>query len=352
MKFSRIVWMLLTAIAVTAACGLSTPACSAADDTPDNKQAAERPAGAEKEAPASAQVRQWWPGAVPAGVKAYRDVEYARVGERPLLMDIFVPEKDKGPLPLVVWVHGGGWESGSRRDCKAAWLSGEGYVVASIDYRLSGEAPFPAQIHDCKAAIRWLRANAAKYKIDLERVGAWGSSAGAHLVNLLGTSGDVKELEGDLGPAGQSSRVQAVCSYYGPGNLVTVVKQRRVRNQTPADPFYKLLGGPVEEKQDLLRAASPVTYISKDDPPFLLVHGELDGVVPYAQSVEFDKALKAAGVSSTFRTVKGAGHGFIDETSDRMVAAFFNEHLKAKKKAPEGKPEDQDAEKPAPADKQ
>ena len=280
---------------------------------------------------------QWQGPRVPEGVKALRDLEYAKVGERPLLLDLYVPEKADGPLPLVVWVHGGGWQSGNKRNCKAIGFSGKGYVVASIGYRLSGEAPFPAQIHDCKAAVRWLRSQAGKYNIDPKRVGAWGSSAGGHLVALMGTSGDVKELEGDLGPADQSSRVQAVCNFYGPGNLVTVLKQRGVNRQKPSGAFYKLFGGPIDEKQALIRAASPVTHISKDDPPFLLVHGENDRVVPYVQSVEFDKALKAGGVESTFYTVKGAGHGFrnagaAERTAiDRAVREFFDKHLKPAK---------------------
>jgi acetyl esterase/lipase len=367
MKHSRRLLSILLAIGVAATCivaGAAKPLAATeavqAKDPDTVKRGTvvpEKPAEPSNDLPARWRNRPRQPGKArwtrrtPAGVTVHRDVEFAKIGERRLLLDLYVPEKADGPLPLIVWVHGGGWQSGNKRNCKATGLSGKGYVVASVGYRLSGEAPFPAQIHDCKAAVRWLRANAKTYKIDPKHVGAWGSSAGGHLVALLGTSGDVKALEAtELGNADQSSRVQAVCNFYGPGNIVTVLKQRRVRNQKPSGAFYKLFGGPIDEKQDLIRLASPVTHISKDDPPFLLVHGEKDRVVPYAQSVEFDKALKAGGVESTFHTVKGAGHGFRDERVDKMVEEFFDKHLKpkakeaAEKKAAEPKPAEVDAE--------
>ncbi|NIA21582.1 MAG: alpha/beta hydrolase fold domain-containing protein [Anaerolineaceae bacterium] len=169
--------------------------------------------------------RQWTGPRVPEGVKAFGDLEYAKVGERPLLLDLYVPEKAEGPLPLVVWVHGGGWRAGNKRFCRALPMTRRGYAVASIGYRLSGEAPMPAQIYDCKAAVRWLRAKAGKYNIDPKRIGAWGASAGGHLVALMGTSGGLKDLEGDLGNADQSSRVQAVCDFFGPSDLISIFER-------------------------------------------------------------------------------------------------------------------------------
>jgi acetyl esterase/lipase len=133
---------------------------------------------------------------VPEGVEAARDIEYARPDGTPLLLDLYVPKDARNPLPLVVWIHGGAWRAGSKDRCPAIRVTKRGYVVASVNYRLSQQAIFPAQIEDCKAAIRWLRANAAKYHVDSERIGVWGSSAGGHLVALLGTSGNVEDLEG------------------------------------------------------------------------------------------------------------------------------------------------------------
>ncbi|HAA77855.1 TPA: lipase, partial [Candidatus Latescibacteria bacterium] len=147
---------------------------------------------------------------VPPGVTVDRDLVYATVDGKDLKLDVYWHPDATKPMPLVVWVHGGAWRKGSKKNPRAKGLLDKRYAVASVQYRLSQEAIFPAQIHDCKAAIRWLRSNAAKYKVDPDRFGVWGVSAGGHLVALLGTSGDVEELEGDLGVTGVSSRVQAV----------------------------------------------------------------------------------------------------------------------------------------------
>jgi acetyl esterase/lipase len=149
------------------------------------------------------------------GVKSLRDLEYARAGEKSLLLDLYLPEKSRHSLPLIIWIHGGAWTGGDKADCPARRLLQRGYAVASINYRLSNEAIFPAQIEDCKAAIRWLRAHAKQYGLDADHFGAWGSSAGGHLVALLGTTGDLKQFDkGDN--LDFSSRVQAVCDFYGP----------------------------------------------------------------------------------------------------------------------------------------
>lgn len=274
------------------------------------------------------------------GVKIERDVTYATVGkdhDRALKLDLYLPEKAAaGNRPLVVWIHGGGWRKGSKAGTQAARLATFGYVVASIEYRLTDEAIFPAQIEDCKAAIRWLRANAEKYHIDPQRVGVWGSSAGGHLVALLGTAGD--ESKWDVGAhTDQSSRVQAVCDYFGPADLADMPAAQAAR----ADgPVALLLGGPVAEKTDAAKAASPVTYISKDDPPFLICHGTEDALVPISQSENFLTALKAAGIDATLLKVKGAGHGFSGEAPDPpireiqdRVRAFFDAKLKNGKEA-------------------
>lgn len=265
---------------------------------------------------------------VPEGVQAHRDLVYVADGHERHKLDLYVPEKTDGSLPLIIWVHGGGWQNGSKDGCPPLrnGYAGRGYAVASINYRLSQHAPFPAQIEDCKAAIRWLRAHAREYHLDPNRFGVWGSSAGGHLVALLGTSGDVKAF--DVGAnLDQSSRVQAVCDYYGPTDFLAPVN---TPGATAAES--KLLGGPVMEKPDLASRANPIMFVSRNNPPFLIVHGDKDPTVPINQSQLLFDALKRAGVSVHFHTVKGAGHGrgFGGPEIEPMVSSFFEKHLKAK----------------------
>jgi len=283
-------------------------------------------------------------GGEPVPAQVLRDLEYARVGAKSLRLDLYLPRRESGArLPVVVWIHGGGWRSGNKSRTRAPEVLGDGYAVASINYRLSHEATFPAQIHDCKAAIRWLRAHADRYGLDPERIGAWGSSAGGHLAALLGTSGDVAELEGDVGGnLDQSSRVQAVCDFFGPADLLAVLEPGAwASHGRPTSSVALLLGGPVAERVDLARLASPVTHVSADDPPFLIVHGDQDAVVPLDQSERLYRALTAAGVECTLHVVKGAGHGFRDPTVDARVRGFFDRHLRAtdeEKGAARGRP--------------
>jgi acetyl esterase/lipase len=280
------------------------------------------------------------PPRIPDGVKVERDVEYARAGDTALLLDLYRPESAAEALPLVVWVHGGGWRAGDKANNPALPLSGRGYVVASINYRLTDVAHFPAQIEDCRAALRFLRANAAKYNIDPKRVGVWGGSAGGHLVALLGTAGDVTKWDRVGGHADQSARVQAVCDYYGPANFD--VETMPGGSKGPDSPVGKLLGGPVDERKEEARQASPVHYISADDPPFLILHGEDDKTVSIEQSELLESALKKAGVEATFVRVKNAGHGFrpgSDPSPEQirdLVVAFFDKHLKAGSRASDG----------------
>jgi acetyl esterase/lipase len=269
----------------------------------------------------------------PEGVKAYRDLAYVGGGHERQKLDLFVPEKSSTPLPLIIWIHGGGWQNGSKEGCPPLrnGYTGRGYAVASLNYRLSGDALFPAQIEDCKAAVRWLRVHAKEYGLNSDRFGAWGSSAGGHLVALLGTSGDVKEF--DVGPQpGVSSRVQAVCDYYGPTDFTVFVTTPGYERHAGAEaPESKLLSGAVAENKDKAARANPITYVSKDDPPFLIVHGDKDGTVPINQSQLLFEALKKAGVSVHFHMIKGAGHGqgFGGPEIEPMVSAFFERTLKA-----------------------
>ncbi|MFB3890807.1 MAG: alpha/beta hydrolase fold domain-containing protein [Phycisphaerae bacterium] len=267
-------------------------------------------------------------------IRPFRDVQYAKIGDKPLLLDVYVPEaavRYKVNLPLVVWIHGGGWMSGSKADCPALPLVRRGYIAASIDYRLTQEAIFPAQIEDCKAAVRFLRANARKYFIDADHVGAWGLSAGGHLAALMGTSGGVKDLEGAAGNLDQSSRVQCIVDLCGPTDLLKLLDQKSVIDRRSLLAYEsKLLGGLIEDKKELAARANPITYIGKDCPPFLIFHGDRDVVVPINQSELLNEALKAAGVDVRYEVVKGAGHDFGNNQAKMLpvIYAFFDKHLK------------------------
>ncbi len=262
----------------------------------------------------------------------HRDLEYVPGGHARQKLDLYlqIPATVKIPLrPLIVWVHGGAWLGGSKNPCPALRFVNQGYAVASINYRLSQHAIFPAQIEDCKAAIRWLRANAVQYYYDPNRIGVWGASAGGHLVALLGTTGDVKEF--DVGPnPGVSSRVQAVCDFFGPTDFTKMSSfPSTMKHDAPDAPEAKLIGGPVQENKDKVRRANPITYVTKDDPPFLIVHGDKDPLVPHNQSEILYDALKKAGVEATLYTVKGGGHGgFQDPQVDTLVTQFFEKHLR------------------------
>ena len=256
----------------------------------------------------------------PRNVKITRDVEYGRAGERSLKLDLYQPAKPAAEkLPVIVWIHGGGWRGGNKSSGSnlVRFVETGNYVGVSVGYRLSGEAVWPAQIHDCKAAIRWVRANAEEYGIDPDRIGLWGSSAGGHLVSLLGTSSDIKALDGDNGSPGVSSRVACVVDYCGPSQM-TVFKHPAV---------MQLFGSPEAHKAHS-EAASPAAHVTKDDPPILIVHGTKDGTVPISQAELFHEKLNKAGVDVTFIKIEGGGHGIGgNEITDR-VTAFFEKHLR------------------------
>lgn len=269
----------------------------------------------------------------PDGVILHRDLAYVQEGHSRQKLDLYLPENGAGPLPVIVWVHGGGWAAGSKDECGAKRFAQKGYAVASIGYRLSGDAIFPAQIEDCKAAIRWLRAHAKDYRLDPERFAAWGSSAGGHLVALLGTSGDAKEF--DVGAhLDQSSRVQAVCDFYGPTDLLQMDAHAppgaRLKHNAPQSPESRLIGGPIQQNKEKAARANPIAYISKSAPPFLIVHGSEDATVPLHQSQLLYDALKSAGARVRFHTLEGAGHGigFGGPELEAMLNGFFERHLK------------------------
>jgi acetyl esterase/lipase len=273
---------------------------------------------------------------LPPGFKDAIDVSYGNAPGPANKLDVYWREKAEGKLPLLVWIHGGGWQAGDKAGCPALGMVPRGYVVASINYRFSQEAVFPAQIEDCKGAIRFLRAHAGEYHIDPDKIGVWGASAGGHLVALLGTTGGAnsKDIEGAVGGnVDQSSRVQAVCDWFGPTDMSQFFQEAGSDNVfKPApekSPINKLFGGPVEEHKDLVAKANPITFLNKDAPPFLIMHGDQDKLVPLAQSQILADALKAAGVECHLEILEGAGHGngFNRPDVPKMVADFFDKHL-------------------------
>ena len=272
------------------------------------------------------------PAVLAEALRVERDLVYAEPDGRPQYLDLFVPKEGARPFPLVVWIHGGGWQTGSKTGAGGVLrLTPFGYAVASIDYRLTDVAKFPAQIEDCKAAIRWLRAHAAQYRIDPDRIGVWGGSAGGHLVALLGTTGSTREF--DVGAnLDVSSRVQAVCDFFGPSDFLAIINGPNTHVLNTADgPMGKLLGGPPRERLDLAQRASPVTYVAKDNAPFLIVHGTLDPTVPPAQSQILYDMLVQTGVEAQLHFIPGAKHGgpeFSSPEVNAMIRTFFDRHLK------------------------
>jgi acetyl esterase/lipase len=239
------------------------------------------------------------------------DVTYAEIlGYRPLRLDLHIPAGE-GPWPLVVWVHGGGWRTGDRRTLPETIepldffgrIQRRGYAVASVDYRLSAEAIFPAQLHDVKAAIRWLRAHAAAYALDPGRFALWGESAGGHLAALAGLTADAS-LEGDVGLIGVSSAVRAVVDWYGVSDIIALGRPG------PDSSLLPLLGGQPTEVRELATLASPTEHAHGDAPPFLCMHGTEDKVVPYSQSEHLAAMLHAYGVRCDLYPVPGADHIF------------------------------------------
>lgn len=276
------------------------------------------------------------PNRLPAGVRAQLDIPYAESDNPRQRLDLYLPTKPAGdgPLPIVVWIHGGAWRAGDKKGGLrnvADLVAGGEYAAASVGYRLTGESIWPTQIHDCKAAIRWIRANAQKHNIDPQRIGVWGSSAGGHLVAMLGTSGGVAELQGDLGPHTETDgNVQCVVDYYGPSDLLRMGQYpSSMDHDSPNSPESILVGGPVQETKDTARAASPISYVTQNDPPFLIVHGDKDMTVPHNQSQRLHAALRTVGVDTTFITVTGGGHGgFKSRELLRRVGLFFDKHLR------------------------
>jgi len=282
--------------------------------------------------PLSIAAGQGGPPRLPEGATAHRDLAYVSGGHARQKLDLYLPQ-DGNHLPLIINIHGGAFRAGSKENGVPLDYLSRGYAVASINYRLSQHAVFPAQIEDCKAAARWLRAHASEYRIDPNHFAAWGSSAGGHLSAMLGTTGDVKEF--DVGEnLAVSSRVQAVVDYFGPTDFLQMDAHRLPNGMVhdPTDsPESQLVGGPIQENKEKVARANPITYVTKNSPPFLICHGDRDLLVPHHQSELLAAALKKAGVPVTFYTVKGGGHGgFNDPNVPRLTREFLAATLQGK----------------------
>jgi acetyl esterase/lipase len=275
--------------------------------------------------------------------RKWLDIAYATASQAQKL-DIYLPDEGEGPFPVILSIHGGAFRSGDKGDGQVnAMLEGlkRGYGVVSINYRLSGEAIFPAQIFDVKAAVRWIRANAKQYRLNPDKIAAWGSSAGGHLSALLGTSGSVEELEDlTLGNIDQSSRVQAVVDWFGPTDFLKMDEQLKesnvskpMKHSIPESPESELIGKNLDDAPELVRAANPETYITPDDPSFFIQHGMIDNLVPYQQSVNLAKKLETViGKDKVaIELLPDSGHGgpgFQSEQNIDKVFVFLDRTLK------------------------
>ena len=250
-------------------------------------------------------------------------------------LDLIIPQKrKKEKLPVIVYIHGGAWKAGNKNQGQrhlSAFVESGHYIGVSVGYRLSSEAKWPSQIHDCKAAIRWIRGNAKEYGMDTTKIGAIGHSAGGHLVSMLGTTSGVKALEGSLGQhTNESSNINCVINFFGPSAFLEMSKfPSRIDHDAANSPESQLIGGALQSNKKKAQQASPIYYASKDDVPFLHIHGTNDQLVPYNQSVIFNRKLLEKGCSSTLITIKGGGHGgFKDEKIKDLSQNFFAKHLR------------------------
>lgn len=276
-----------------------------------------------------ADIREIMRGKVCKLIEKIKDIKYREVNGMSLLLDIVKPSDSYGPYPAIIYIHGGGWMSGDKsREDEDSWdtlFAASGFVCININYRLSHQDPFPAQIQDVKAAIRWVKANAKKYDINPEKIGIWGHSSGGHLASLAGTSSGVGTLEDDNGNQGNTSEVNAVVSIAGPSDLLKMGGW----HDLPNSPESKFIGGPLTSNTETARKANPIIYIGQNPPPFLIIHGDTDGIVPISQGELLYKSLPNA----SFLTIKGADHNLVGgnltfEDILITVKVFFERHLK------------------------
>ena len=259
------------------------------------------------------------------------DIPYATSATgAPLRLDLYLPAS--AGAPLLVWLHGGAWENGNKSAMPLAPFVERGFAVASVDFSPASKARFPGQVHEIKAAIRFLRAEASRYGYDASRIGILGASSGAHLADVVGTSNGNAELEGSLGEHGdQSSDVHAIVSYFAATNLTTILAQSTPFGLNIREPaLVRLLGAPPKEAEPLARLASPVFQVDRNDPPLLLLHGDQDPQMPINQSHELEGAYERNGLDADFIVVHGAAHGgdaFYSPQNVERVAAFLGATL-------------------------
>jgi acetyl esterase/lipase len=260
------------------------------------------------------------------GHSVHRDIVFAEVNGQKLALDLYLPAKQRPPL--IVWVHGGGWGGGAKSEMPLGHLVPEGFAIASVEYRLSGVAPFPAPAYDIKAAIRFLRAKASELGINADRIAISGGSAGGHLAQLVGVTNGNRELEGSVGVTAGSSDVQAIVSFFGMSDFTTILQQSTPHGISVRVPALQaLLGGQPSEKPDFARLASPVFHVNAKSPPLLLIHGDEDPQAPFEQSREMEAAYKKAGAPVQFEVIRGGVHGgekFYDDKRIALVKDFLS----------------------------
>ena len=265
-----------------------------------------------------------------------RDISYAKSAHALQKLDLILPSNPQvKPAPVLLFIHGGAWKRGDKNfstKMLRGYVESKGLAAVSINYRLSGDAKWPAQLHDCKAAVRWIRANAKKYNFDPERIVVWGTSAGAHLASMLAVTQNDSKLDGDIGPhTSEPTHVLAAIDFFGPADLATMKEP-----QTPAgkpSPIDQLLGGDRSKLTAMAKSASPIHHVSQGDAPFLIMHGSKDPLVPQSESENLHQALKQAGVDSTLVIIPDAKHGFPNRVS-RPVVEKFLDRVFARKRAP------------------
>lgn len=269
-----------------------------------------------------------------SGLKILRDISYVPGDTNPShRLDVYLPEHRslfEKARPLIVWIHGGAWQSGNKDSTPAAVLPLVGYVAASINYRLTDEASFPAQLEDCQSAIRFLRKHSSEFGIDPDRIGVWGLSSGGHLAAMVGLTGGADGKNMQSGP--DSSAVQAVCDWCGPTDFIEISKQSSADNKfelnSPDGPVAKLLGGLPSASPDKARLASPVNFVHAGAPPFLILHGTADEVVPTQQSIELSKLLNKFGNRSILHIIPGGKHDLASKELVEESVRFFDQCLK------------------------
>ncbi len=266
---------------------------------------------------------------VPDTVAFEKGVEYTNPDNQHLQLNIARPKAAAGPLPAVLFIHGGGFRAGNREGYNAQIIrmAEKGYVAVTVSYRLAPKYPFPAAIHDTKAAVRWLRANAKKYNIDPDHIGVTGGSAGGTLAQMLGVTTDVKEFEGDGGNPKESSAVKCVVNVYGANDFTKSYGKSVDAHEVL--PLY--LGGNLEKARPAHIRSSPLYWVTPNAVPTLCIHGTEDKYVHVEQAEMLVDKLKAAGVEAELLKLEGAGHGFKGkdaETAEKAMIAFFDKHLK------------------------